>query len=66
MKNSFKKDLKVLAGNISGDIFTSLSDRLMYATDASEYRDIPLAVARPKDPDDIKKLFIPVVRGVDF
>ena len=41
---------------MEGDLFTSVPDRLMYATDASEYRDIPLAVARPKNSADIKKL----------
>ena len=58
MKNSLKKVLKKLADNLSGDLFISASDRLMYATDASEYRKIPVAVARPKNLDDIKKLIL--------
>ncbi|MEN8223180.1 MAG: FAD-linked oxidase C-terminal domain-containing protein [Acidobacteriota bacterium] len=52
----FKKELKDLASELNGDLLFSPSDRLMYATDASEYREIPLAVARPKDPEDIKNL----------
>jgi len=58
VNKSLKKELKILGGEISGDIFTSLSERLIYATDASEYRGIPLAVARPKHPEDIKKLVL--------
>jgi len=50
--------MKKLADNLSGDLFISASDRLMYATDASEYRKIPVAVARPKNLDDIKKLIL--------
>ncbi|MCK4889470.1 MAG: FAD-binding oxidoreductase, partial [Candidatus Aminicenantes bacterium] len=63
MNNSLKKELKNLAGDISGDLFTSLSDRLMYATDASEYRNIPIAVSRPKGPEDIKKLVLFALRN---
>ena len=37
-----------------GDIYTDDSTRLMYATDASAYREIPLAVVRPLDVQDIR------------
>jgi FAD/FMN-containing dehydrogenase/Fe-S oxidoreductase len=50
MQELFKK-LK-----IKGDIFTDYKTRLLYATDASAYREVPLAVARPMDEDDIKEL----------
>lgn len=49
-------NLEVLAQELEGDLFADISTRLMYATDASVYREIPLAVARPKTKDDIKKL----------
>ena len=42
--------------NIKGDIFTDKTQRLLYATDASAYREIPLAITRPKDNEDIKKI----------
>ena len=42
--------------NIKGDIFTDKTQRLLYATDASAYREIPLAITRPKDAEDIKKI----------
>ena len=39
-----------------GEIFTDQSQRLLYATDASAYREIPAGVARPKDNADILSL----------
>ena len=51
-----EQDLKMLASRIEGDLFTDFPMRLMYATDASVYREIPLAVIRPKNAEDIKKV----------
>jgi FAD/FMN-containing dehydrogenase/Fe-S oxidoreductase len=39
--------------SIDGDLFSDRSTRLMYATDASAYKELPLAVARPKHEADI-------------
>jgi FAD/FMN-containing dehydrogenase/Fe-S oxidoreductase len=50
------KQLKSLARQLNGDLYTDLKTRLLYATDASAYREIPLAVARPKDKTDLIKL----------
>jgi FAD/FMN-containing dehydrogenase/Fe-S oxidoreductase len=52
----FSSSLKALAGSISGDLFTDEVFRALYATDASAYREVPLAVARPKSTEDLKKL----------
>lgn len=41
---------------LSGDLFTDEYHRILYATDASSYRELPLAVTRPKTKDDIKKI----------
>ena len=41
---------------INGDIFTDETSRLIYSTDASAYREKPLAIIRPKDKLDIKKI----------
>jgi len=41
---------------LKGDLYTDFSSRLMYATDASVYREVPLAVARPVDAADIKEI----------
>lgn len=48
--------LKELADNLNGDLYTDKKTRILYATDASAYRELPLAVARPKNTDDLKKL----------
>ncbi len=40
----------------AGDIFIDNSRRIMYATDASTYREIPIAVTYPKDHNDIRIL----------
>jgi FAD/FMN-containing dehydrogenase/Fe-S oxidoreductase len=45
-----------LVPEFAGEIFTDYSYRLLYATDASAYREIPLAVARPRHKDDILRL----------
>lgn len=42
--------------NLSGELFYDDTMRRLYATDASVYRQIPLAVAYPKDTEDLKKL----------
>lgn len=45
-----------LAGEIRGDLYTDTTQRILYATDASAYREVPLAVTRPAGRDDIKKI----------
>ncbi|MCD4745977.1 MAG: FAD-binding protein [Bacteroidales bacterium] len=54
-KNIHSK-LTELKNQFNGDIYLDESTRLLYATDASAYKEIPLAVTRPKNIDDIKKL----------
>ncbi len=50
------RQLKSFGKQLNGDLYTDLKTRLLYATDASAYREIPLAVARPKDKTDLIKL----------
>lgn len=45
-----------LRARIKGDLFTGDTMRLLYATDASAYRELPAAVCRPKDAEDIRIL----------
>ncbi|MBN1197949.1 MAG: FAD-binding oxidoreductase, partial [Bacteroidales bacterium] len=52
------KELSVLNENLEGDLLTDNSTCLFYATDASAYREVPLAVARPRGKEDIKKLIL--------
>ncbi len=53
-----KKDLKALSEQLNGALFFDDLHKSIYATDASVYRMLPLAVAYPKDKSDIKKLII--------
>ncbi|MCU0339967.1 MAG: FAD-binding oxidoreductase, partial [Spirosomaceae bacterium] len=48
--------LKDLAKNLKGELHYDTTMRTLYATDASAYREMPLAVAIPKDIDDLKTL----------
>ncbi len=57
MKTTTKTNLlNDLAKSLQGDLYTDMTNRLLYATDASAYRELPLAVARPAIPEDIQKL----------
>lgn len=48
--------LEQLATELEGDLFFDDTMRILYATDASAYREFPLAVAFPRSTNDIKKL----------
>jgi FAD/FMN-containing dehydrogenase/Fe-S oxidoreductase len=45
-----------LRKEIEGDLYTDETQRILYATDASAYREMPLAVTRPACIDDIRKI----------
>ena len=48
--------LSDIAKDFDGDFFQDETTRILYATDGSVYREIPLAVACPKNEKDIKTL----------
>ncbi|MEP6615938.1 MAG: FAD-linked oxidase C-terminal domain-containing protein [Ginsengibacter sp.] len=48
--------LKALSGQLEGELYLDDTMKILYATDASAYREIPLAVAIPKSMADLKKL----------
>ncbi|MBI9035241.1 MAG: FAD-binding oxidoreductase, partial [Bacteroidales bacterium] len=50
------KELNKLSDFFQGDVYTDDTNRILYATDASAYREIPLAVVRPKNSKDLKKI----------
>jgi len=50
------KALKKLESQIEGEIYTDEVQRLLYATDASSYREKPLAVVKPRHAADIAKI----------
>ncbi|MDX9881924.1 MAG: FAD-linked oxidase C-terminal domain-containing protein [Prolixibacteraceae bacterium] len=45
-----------LKQQLEGDVYTDNVQRVIYATDASSYREIPQAVCRPKTKSDIQKI----------
>lgn len=51
-----KEKLEQLAGLLEGELYYDTAIRTLYATDASAYREMPLAVALPKSVSDIKQL----------
>ncbi len=48
--------LAALAKELKGEFYYDKTMRILYATDASAYREMPLAVAIPSTVDDIRKL----------
>jgi len=55
-KSVMNFELQKLAKALEGELYDDLTMRILYATDASAYREMPLAVVVPKTVDDIKKL----------
>ncbi|HLO57617.1 MAG TPA: FAD-linked oxidase C-terminal domain-containing protein [Bacteroidales bacterium] len=55
---TLSKNLSAFGKDIKGDLYTDTKYRLLYATDASAYREMPLAVARPANDEDIRKLIL--------
>ena len=53
-----KEKLKALQSQLEGELFYDETMRTLYATDASAYREMPLAVYIPKTIDDLKKLIL--------
>ena len=51
-----KQQLQKLAKSLEGDLFFDKTMRTLYATDASSYRELPLAVAIPKTKQDLSTL----------
>ena len=53
---SLHQALRLFAPSFQGEVLTDDSIRLIYATDASAYREMPIGVVYPANADDIKKL----------
>lgn len=51
-----KEKLEQLARQLEGEFYTDTAMRTLYATDASAYREMPLAVAIPRSIDDLRQL----------
>ncbi|HEU5079085.1 MAG TPA: FAD-linked oxidase C-terminal domain-containing protein [Opitutaceae bacterium] len=50
------RDLDTLAEKLTGELYHDSMMRTLYATDASEYQELPAAVALPKTEDDLREL----------
>ena len=48
--------LRTLRGQLDGELHYDAMMKALYATDASVYRELPLAVAIPKHIDDVKAI----------
>jgi FAD/FMN-containing dehydrogenase/Fe-S oxidoreductase len=53
---NIRESIETLRGTFTGDLYMDDLWRLMYATDASAYRELPLAVTRPRHARDIRTL----------
>ncbi|MDD4755906.1 MAG: FAD-binding oxidoreductase, partial [Prolixibacteraceae bacterium] len=49
-------NFRELKNRLEGDLFTDNVQRVLYSTDASQYKELPLAVTRPKNKEDIKQI----------
>jgi FAD/FMN-containing dehydrogenase/Fe-S oxidoreductase len=49
-------ELAQLAGRLDGELHYDVTMRTLYATDASEYQELPLAVALPRSEKDVREL----------
>jgi FAD/FMN-containing dehydrogenase/Fe-S oxidoreductase len=57
-KTTLRRTLKKLKTTLDGDIFLDNATRIQYATDASAYRELPLAVIRPRNKSDLRKIVL--------
>ena len=62
MLDTHNKDITIkingLNNEIDGDVYTDKTMLLLYSTDASAYKEMPLAVIRPKNKEDIRKVIV--------
>lgn len=51
---SLTEPLRSLAGRIKGRILADRMNRVIYATDASAYRELPMGIVLPEGVDDLR------------
>ncbi len=56
--SGIERRLEELGRSLDGEILLDSTQCLLYATDASAYREIPLGVARPRHAEDIRKIIL--------
>ena len=58
---SFMKNILLfekLSQSIDGELYSDKTHRIVYSTDASSYRELPLAVVLPRHKEDVKKVLV--------
>ena len=58
---SFMKNILLfekLSQSIDGELYSDKTHRIVYSTDASSYRELPLAVVVPRHKEDVKKVLV--------
>jgi len=58
VKDSFTAGLDSLRDNLDGDLKYDIITRTIYSTDASAYKEMPVAVVWPRGVSDIKKILL--------
>lgn len=56
MNTALESKLSILGASLDGELYYDSMMRALYATDASVYRELPLAVAMPRHAEDVKQL----------
>lgn len=51
-------NLSQLKNKLSGELYFDNAHKIMYATDASAYREVPVGVAYPRNKEDLKQLIL--------
>jgi len=54
--NTFQERLELLREGIEGELSYTDLTRTIYSTDASVYKEVPVAVVWPKNKNDLKKI----------
>lgn len=58
MQTALSIDFSTLTNDFDGDLLDDRLSRILYATDASIYREMPVAVAYPRHAHDIRRLVV--------
>ena len=58
IEDTIQNQLPELRSRLEGELLTDSANLIIYSTDASAYRELPLAVALPKSDNDIRELIL--------
>ena len=55
---SVEIDFELLGKQLQGELLTDKTNRIIYSTDASSYREMPLAIVLPANKEDIRRTIL--------